>query len=212
MPFKHYTRCYVHTLGDKPFNKSDLVSFTLGVSAPGLLIAALGFLAGGIGFEIGFWTIVIQYAATITAIADQWLNHRLVCLSGNRCAEGTLETPPSVEPFLADFDNDDCFDIRLMPHRHNDLYCGPNCNYATFGSAPALLQGPPTPGPAIYGWQLHPGPLAGPSLDTLTESLHPGNDIFLDNFQGSALCSPDRHPRRRAPDQCSSICPTTQFL
>lgn len=150
----------------------------------------MGFLAGGIGFEVGFWAIIIQYAATITAIANQWLYHRLVCLSGNQCAVGTLESVPSVEPFLKDYDNDDCFDIRLMPHRCNDLYKKPNCNYATFGSTPALLQGPPTPGPAIYGWEMHPGPLAGPSLDGLTETLHPANDIFLDNFQGSALLQP----------------------
>jgi hypothetical protein len=198
MAFQHYTRCYSHTTGDKPFNSNDLATFVLGVSAPGFLVMALGFLAGGIGFEIGFWALVIQYAVAIKAVAQQWLYHRLVCLSGNQCAVGTLVSVPTIDETargpvptpLGEFDNDDTFDIRLMPHRLNDVYKEPNCNYATFGTTPALIQGPPTPGPAIFGWAMQVALQAGPSLDGLTEKLHPANDVFLDRFQGSALLQP----------------------
>jgi len=187
MPYRQYTQCYQHTVGDKPFNDSDLVSFALGASTPGLIVAIAAFLLGL--YTIGFIAIIIQYAATIAAIANAWLRHRLVCISGDQCAVGAVDLTPRVDTLLGAFDNDQFFDIRLMPHRYEDAYRGPNCAYATLGSAPALIQGPPTPGPAIYGWQMQAPPQAGPSLDGLTEQ-NPANDVFLDGFQGSALLQP----------------------
>lgn len=172
MPYRQYTQCYQHTPGDKPFNESDLGSFAWGVSAPGFIVAVIAFLLGD--YAIGFVTIIIQYAVTITAIANAWLYHRLVCLSGDQCAIGVIDLTPRVDTLLGAFDNDQFFDIRLMPHRYQDAYRGPNCAYATLGSTP---------------WQLQSPPRAGPSLDGLTEQ-HPANDVFLDGFQGSALLQP----------------------
>jgi len=166
MAFRQYTKCYTHTAGDKPFSKDDLFGFVLGASAPGLIVAILGFLSGSIlGGVVAFVAIAVQYASTITAVANEWLYHRLVCLTGNQCAVGKVETmePPST---LGDFDNDVYFDLRLLPHRHGDEYNAPNTTY---------LDSPPTPGPAI-----DPNPIAA----------HPGNDIFTDNLQGAALVKP----------------------
>jgi len=178
--FRQYTKCYVHTPGDKPFNESDLLAFAAGTSAPGLIVALISFLSGA--DLVGFIALAIQYAVTITAIANEWLYHRLVCISGNQCAVGTIDLTPTISPILGAFDNDQFFDIRLMPHRYMDFYRAPNCAYATLGSTP---------------WQLQAPPQAGPSLDGQTES-HPANDVFLDNFQGSALLqpgSPSQAPR-----------------
>jgi hypothetical protein len=165
MPFRQYTECYNHAPGDKPFNRSDLFSFVLGTSAPGLIVALLGFLSGStLGAVVGFIAIAVQYASTIVAVANEWLYHRLVCLTGNRCAVGKVETleKPST---LGDFDNDVYFDIRLMPHWHGDEYNAPNTSY---------LDTPPT---------------RGPSIDPST-AVYPLNDIYLDNFQGTDLIKP----------------------
>jgi hypothetical protein len=161
MAFAQYTQCYNHTPGDKPFNSDDLAAFAAGVSAPGLIAAILAFLAGA--NVIGFIIIAIQYAVTITAIANEWLFHRLCCVSGDQCAVGTVEAPPKISPLLGSFDNDQFFDIRLMPHRHLDEYKGPNTAFKLSK--------------------------AGPSLDGLTET-HPKNDILLDGFQGTDLLKP----------------------
>jgi len=170
MPFRQYTKCYTHTAGDKPFNKSDLLWFVAGASAPGVGAAVAAFLLGDIA--IGYVIIAIQYAATIVAVANEWLYHRLVCLTGNRCAVGKVETleAPST---LGDFDNDVYFDLRLMPHRHGDEYKAPNTSY--LGSVDSM------------GNLIPPGP--GPAIDPLTIA-HPANDIFLDGFQGTDLVKP----------------------
>ena len=183
MAFRRYTQCYVHTPGDKPFNKSDLVTYVLGNAGPGGVLAVLALLAGD--YAVGFWIFAIQYAATIQSVAKQWLEHRLVCLTGNQCAIGVIELTPdeddgsghlkSQTSDLGEFDNDQFFDLRLMPHRHNDAYRGPNCAYATLGMTPWQVQTPPGP---------------GPSLDGLTETVAPANDVFLDNFQGSWFVTP----------------------
>jgi hypothetical protein len=158
--FRQYTQCYNHTPGDKPFNKSDLAGFVAGTSAPGLIGAIIAFLSGA--NVIGFIIIAIQYAITIIAVANEWLFHRLVCVTGDQCAVGTVRENPAVSDF-GEFDNDQFFDLRLMPHRENDLYKAPNNNFAS---------GNP-----------------GPSQDGKTEN-HPGNDVYLDAFQGQQLLSP----------------------
>ena len=180
MPFHQYTQCYNHTPGDKPFNASDLLGFVLGASAPGLIAAILAFLSGST--IIGIIAVAIQYAATVIAVANQWLFHRLVCLTGNQCAVGSVETIPKVSPLLGAFDNDEFFDIRLMPHRHNDEYQLPDFNFFAPASSPELVGTPPWAPP--FGI---PGP--GTSLDGLTEGTM-FNDMFLDKFQGSQLVMP----------------------
>jgi hypothetical protein len=162
MAYRQYTQCYNHTPGDVPFRQKDLMSFALGVSAPGLIVAILAFLAGSAANIIGFVAIIIQYAVTITAVANEWLYHRLCCVSGDQCAVGTVEASPKISSLLGAFDNDQYFDMRLMPHRHKDEYKALNTAWKA------------TP----------PGP--GPSLDGVTE-MYPQNDIFLDGLQGGLL-------------------------
>jgi len=201
MAFRKYTRCYIHTPGDKPFNDADLVNFAVGASLPGLLAALAAFLSGNM--TVGFVAIAIQYAVTIRAIAKEWLYHRLVCISGDQCAVGTICMPPTEGSLLKSFDNDQYFNMRLMPHRYMDNYRGPN------GSIPASL---PTPYLGYFlppansndpvgtpTWSLNlPAPEAGPSLDGKTE-LAPENDVFLDNFQGSQLIQPGSAPSAPRP-------------
>jgi hypothetical protein len=158
--FRQYTKCYQHTPGDKPFNKSDLAGFVLGTSAPGLIAALVAFLAGA--SVVGFIFIAIQYATTIIAVANEWLYHRLVCVGDAKCAMGIVASGPE-RGDLGEFDNDQFFDVRLMPHRAGDDYKAPN---AAWGS------GSP-----------------GPSQDGKTE-MHPGNDLYLDKFQGTELLQP----------------------
>jgi hypothetical protein len=114
--FRQYTKCYQHGPGDKPFNENDLVGFVIGVSAPGLVLA--GLFAALKSFPLAAAVFALQYAATIEAVAKQWLYHRLVCLDRDgkpHCAIGTVETSPENGGF-GDFDNDEFFDLRLMPH------------------------------------------------------------------------------------------------
>ena len=195
MPFRRYTQCYSHTVGDGnlPFNEDNLVSYALGASAPGLIISIIAFLTGA--YVIGFVTIAIQYAATIAAIAKEWLEHRLVCVSGNQCAVGAIDKPPARNTLLGAFDNDQFFDIRLMPHRYLDAYRAADANDPTatpkiagFFASPPATAGDPTVNPTKT-WNENPTPGAGPSLDGMTE-LFPANDIFLDNFQGTTLLKP----------------------
>jgi hypothetical protein len=122
---------------------------------------------------------------TIIAIANQWLFHRLVCVSGDQCALGTIETIPSINTLLGAFDNDQFFDIRLMPHRHGDEYKAPNGGFFAPPGNPAEPLGTPP-------WTTNAPPLAGPSDDGKTESTKL-NDIFLDGFQGSVLLRPLIH-------------------
>jgi hypothetical protein len=159
--FKQYTKCYVHTPGDKPFNKADLAKFVGGAAAPGLIVMILAFASGA--SVIGYVALAITYAATITAVANEWLFHRLVCLDGAKCAMGIVETDPKVAGF-GEFDNDDFFDLRLMPHRPGDEYQAPGATGFAAGTA-------------------------GPSSDGKTEKT-PENDIYNDGFQGQALLRP----------------------
>jgi hypothetical protein len=180
MPFRQYTSCYLHGPGDKPFNENDLVGYVLGVSAPGLIVAILAFLGGS--SPIGFIAIAIQYAVSITAVANQWLFHRLVCVSGDKCAIGVVETNAEMGSLLGEFDNDQYFDLRLMPHRHKDEYRSQNTGFFAPPANPSDPFGTPP-------WTTNTPPRPGPSDDGRTE-LTPLNDIFLDSLQGSAFLRP----------------------
>jgi hypothetical protein len=158
--FRQYTKCYQHTPGDKPFNKSDLAAFVAGASAPGLIGAILAFLSGM--YWLGFVLIAVQYANTIIAVANEWLYHRLVCLTGDQRAVGTVASGPTRSD-LGEFDNDEFFDLRLLPHRPGDAYKSPDNNVSS---------GQP-----------------GPSQDGKTE-LHAENDIYLDVFRNLPALDP----------------------
>ena len=112
---RQYTQCYNHTPGDKPFSKADLLGFVAGNAWPGGVVAILAFLAGSPAISV--IAIFIQSAITVTAVADAWLTHRLVCMPKDAlpCAIGTELANPTVGD-LGEFDNDQYFSIRLMPH------------------------------------------------------------------------------------------------
>lgn len=117
MAAKTFTRCYSYVAPDKPFNEKDLLGFVAGNAGLGALLG-FALLASGAYFW-GFVVVSIQIAATIQAVADEWLYHRLVCIPGAeglRCAVGTVVYEPEVGE-LGEYDNDEYFDLRLMPHR-----------------------------------------------------------------------------------------------
>jgi len=112
---RQYTQCYHHTPPDKPFSRADLLAFVVGNAWPGATVAILAFLGGAPAISI--IAIFIQSAVTVTAVANAWLYHRLVCMPSDAlpCAIGTVIANPTVGD-LGEFDNDQYFSIRLMPH------------------------------------------------------------------------------------------------
>lgn len=163
MTFHKYTQCYKHTPGDKPFNETDLVSFSAGAGSVGIIGAIASFLVGIP--VLGYAFIGVGYAMAIAAVANEWLYHRLVCVSTDGkpvCAVGKVLSEPEIGS-LGEFDNDEFFDLLLMPHRPNDDYKVATDNYKTHKP--------------------------GISQDNKTEKT-PANDIYLDGFQGEALMKP----------------------
>jgi hypothetical protein len=112
---RQYTQCYNHLPGDKPFSKAKLLGFVAGNAWPGGTIAILAFLGGSPAIAV--IATFIQSAITITAVANAWLFHRLVCMPKDAlpCAIGTVIANPTISD-LGEFDNDQYFSIRLMPH------------------------------------------------------------------------------------------------
>lgn len=114
MAFKKYTQCYMHAAGDKPFNKSDLLGTVFGAGLPGVIVAIIGLiLTSYLTFGIG---VAIAAVMAIIHVSDEYLNHRLVCLKGQKCAIGKIYLEPEFGD-LGQFDNDNFFNIDLMPHR-----------------------------------------------------------------------------------------------
>jgi hypothetical protein len=122
-----YTKCFNWAPGDDPpFHESDFVGLGLDHGIPGAVIGIMwGVVVGGglfgpigavigaiIGLLVGIW---IATASAIADGADRWLNHRLVCLGGRRCAVGSVSTPPAIAD-LGGFDNDEFFDLAVMPY------------------------------------------------------------------------------------------------
>src|SRR5262245_47879580 len=158
MAFRQYTQCYEHVPGDRPFNEDDLVAFVAGTSGVMAIAALLAFIGGA--FVVGGVFMALGFAQAIIAVATAWLFPRLACVGKDpKCAVGVVEETPEIGE-LGDFDNDEFFDLRLMPHRPNDDYRSDNTAFRT---------GNP-----------------GPSQDGLTETKKE-NDVFLDGFQGEAL-------------------------
>jgi len=162
MAFRQYTKCYQYTPGDKPFHESDLVGTVLAVGGIPLLGAILSYAFGF--FIVGGVFMAVGYAGTIAEVARQWLNHRLVCIGDKpKCAVGVVLGTPETGGF-GEFDNDEFFDLRLMPHRPND-------HYMDIGNTAYQTGGP------------------GPSMDGKTE-LRKENDVYLDKFQGEEFMKP----------------------
>jgi len=122
MAYKHYTSCYIYPDGGKPYNESDRIAFAatqiliaLAITGIGALI---GLLAGPIGVLIGILGgSIVGFTNLLNQAADQWLHHRLICLSKDnpKCAVGIVSFDPTRSD-LGTFDNDQYFDVLLMPH------------------------------------------------------------------------------------------------
>jgi uncharacterized protein YidB (DUF937 family) len=122
MAYKHYTSCYIYPDGGKPYNESDQVAFAatqiliaLAITGIGALI---GLLAGPIGALIGtLGGSIVGFTNLLNQAADEWLNHRLICLDKDnpKCAVGIVSFDPTRSD-LGTFDNDQYFDVVLMPH------------------------------------------------------------------------------------------------
>jgi len=184
MSFKKYTQCYAHKPGDKPFNESDLAGLAiLHGLVPGVLFGALtglavGFLAGGpIGAVVGIFSgISVGLALALTEASNEWRYHRLACVSGVKCAVGTVREQPT-RGDLGEFDNDQFFDLQLMPHplgrdvdgqKHFAYdYAQPSDNYKA--GKPGI----------VYGKD---------AQDALAK--HPRNDVYIDGAQGGELVRP----------------------
>jgi hypothetical protein len=112
---RQYTQCFHYTPPDKPFSRADLLAFVAGNAWPGATVAILAFLGGAP--VVSIIAVFIQSAVTVTAVANAWLYHRLVCMPADAlpCAIGTVVANPTVGD-LGEFDNDQYFSIRLMPH------------------------------------------------------------------------------------------------
>lgn len=181
MAFKKYTQCYVHTPGDKPFNEDDLAELAI---VHGLLPAAffgaltglvVGLAVGGpigavVGILVGIFSgVTVGFATAVTEASHEWRFHRLICLTGTKCAIGTVRKDPEIGD-LGEFDNDEFFDLVLMPHHSADAfdYHAQSDNYKI-------------PKQGI----VHPDAQA--KLDA-----HPKNDVYTDpdGCQGSELMRP----------------------
>ncbi|PYJ39912.1 MAG: hypothetical protein DME81_02570, partial [Verrucomicrobia bacterium] len=59
----------------------------------------------------------------IRQAANQWLNHRLICLNKDnpQCAVGIVSYNPTRSD-LGVFDNDQYFDVVLMPHPTEEIF------------------------------------------------------------------------------------------
>ena len=182
MAFKKYTQCYNFGPGETPpYHISDIaeLAFWFG-AAPAVITGLVAGLASGaaIGGPIGailgalIGVFVGLTAGTWNALsraAEQWRFHRLVCLSGVQCAVGRVIRPEE-RGDLGQFDNDQFFDMFLMPYPPKEelRYTTPSENFKA---------SPPQPG------------IVDPSMQAKLDA-HPRNDVFIDEFQGQALMRP----------------------
>jgi hypothetical protein len=129
----------------------------------------VGAIVGAIiGFIVG---ITSGVATALHSAADQWCFHRLICLADKpKCAVGTVAEGPARSD-LGALDNDEFFDVILMPHRVED-------NYVTLTDPTQ-----PKPTPPRYGTVA--------SVQTTNDIRnHPRNEIYTDGFQGEEFLLP----------------------
>jgi hypothetical protein len=125
MAYKHYTKCYQHDPTYPPLSETELYTTPLeGMilgAVLGVIVGALVGSPGGppgylIGVFVGiFGGTALGMMAALDIISRKWLDHRLICLSGRRCAVGAVAIPEKIGE-LGDMDNDEFFDIALMPY------------------------------------------------------------------------------------------------
>ena len=123
MAYRKFTQCYNYlATGEKPFNSDDLISIVAGAAGPGGVAALILFASGA--FAIGAIALAIGFVSAIATVADLWLFHRLVCLTGIKCAVGIVNDHPH-DGGLGNFDNDEFFNLILLPHRADDKIAAP---------------------------------------------------------------------------------------
>jgi hypothetical protein len=122
MAYKHYTQCFLYPSGGKPYNEKDRVGFVIKqvllTLAVGGTFALVGLLAGPLGAVIlGIFGSLVGLTQAISNAANEWLFHRLICLNKDnpQCAVGIVSYNPTRSD-LGAFDNDQYFDVVLMPH------------------------------------------------------------------------------------------------
>ncbi|MFD4247357.1 hypothetical protein ACFWP3_38100 [Streptomyces sp. NPDC058525] len=195
MAFKKFTQCYEYKPElqptSRPYKKQDLlrdsvVHLILALTIWGSF-TLIGTIGGPIGTIIGaivgyFVGITTGVATALKHVSYQWRFHRLICLAREpKCAVGTVIHGPkysawghaiiSETPF-GDFDNDEYFDVRLMPHREKDDYTS--------------LHEPPEPASDPDSVP----PLYGSTAADAEIFANPRNEIYLDGFQGQELLQP----------------------
>jgi hypothetical protein len=181
--YKHYTSCFLYPSGGKPYNEKDRTAFVvkqlllaLGIAGVftlvGLIAGPLGAIIGGVlGSLVGFTNLIDNAAA-------QWLEHRLICLNKDnpQCAVGVVSYDPSRSD-LGAFDNDQYFDVVLMPHP--TVVVGVDFDEdikKTNATALVPANRYNADGTVVEGFAPH-------------VSNHPGNNILTDGFQGQARLS-----------------------
>lgn len=186
MAYKHYTSCYIYPDGGKPYNESDRIAFAakeiliaLAITGVGALI---GLLAGPIGALIGtLGGSIIGFTNLLNQAADEWLNHRLICLSKDnpKCAVGVVSFDPTRSD-LGTFDNDQYFDVVLMPHPaelmiglDEDVFDPDITKQIDNALVPANR----------YTVDLNGNPVVVDSFAKFV-AKHPANNIWMDCFQG----------------------------
>jgi len=183
MAYKHYTSCFQYPSGGKPYNEKDRTAFVITQLLSALAIIGIftvaGLLAGPIGAIFGaFIGSVFGFTGLIESAADEWLKHRLICLNKDnpQCAVGIVSYDPTRSD-LGTFDNDQYFDVILMPH--------PTVEIAT-DFAEDIKKSNPT---ALVPKNRYKAD--GTVVDdfALNVSKHPANDILTDSFQGQDLLS-----------------------
>jgi hypothetical protein len=188
MAYKHYTQCYSYPSGGKPYNEGDRVAFIiiqlLKAAAIGGTFALAGLVAGPIGAIIGgILGSIVGVTDLIDTAADQWLNHRLICLGGDPlCAVGIVSFNPAKSEWDV-FDNDQFFDAVLMPHPieladvSEQTGFDPESDKAITGKAIVAANRYKADGSVVDGFSANVG-------------KHPANDILRDGFQGQELLAP----------------------
>lgn len=185
MAYKHFTSCYSYPAGGKPYNEKDRIAFVVTQVLIALVIggtfALAGLIAGPFGAIIGgALGTVVGLTNLISNAADQWLNHRLICLNkGNpECAVGVASYNPTRSE-LGVFDNDQYFDVVLMPHPTVSID-------ASLFEDDAIKKS--------SGTALVPKNRYGPDGKVVPDFAqhvadHPANDILTDHFQGETFLS-----------------------
>lgn len=183
MAYKHYTSCYDYSSGRRPYNQKDRPEFIVTQILVALMIggtfALVGLIAGPIGAIIGgILGSVVGFTNLIDKAADEWLNHRLICLNKDnpQCAVGVVSHNPSRSE-LGTFDNDQYFDVILMPH--------PTIVIATDYDE-AIKKSNPNSLVAKNRYKKDGTVVADFAVEVLK---HPANNILTDRFQGQDFLS-----------------------